>query len=147
MRAHRKRRLVRRPVRRSWHQQKIHLARLWPTAQHLPQVAAKCNPKTPGHYFAPALFTDVSPQTAVARDEIFGPIAAVLRVPDYDAALNTANDCEFGLSAGIVSAGCCQDRPFHAERRGRHDTGQSAHCRHGFSRTIYRPKRIILWRA
>ena len=44
--------------------------------------------KTPGHYFAPALFTDVSPQTAVARDEIFGPIAAVLRVPDYDAALN-----------------------------------------------------------
>ena len=59
--------------------------------------------KTPGHYFAPALFTDVSPQAAVARDEIFGPIAAVLRVPDYDAALATANDCEFGLSAGIVS--------------------------------------------
>jgi aldehyde dehydrogenase (NAD+) len=59
--------------------------------------------KTPGHYFAPALFTDVSPQAAVARDEIFGPIAAVLRVPDYDAALATANDCEFGLSAGIVT--------------------------------------------
>ena len=60
--------------------------------------------KTSGHYFAPALFTDVSPQAAVARDEIFGPIAAVLRVPDYDAALATANDCEFGLSAGIVSS-------------------------------------------
>ena len=59
--------------------------------------------KTLGHYFAPALFTDVSPQAAVARDEIFGPIAAVLRVSDYDAALATANDCEFGLSAGIVS--------------------------------------------
>ena len=58
---------------------------------------------TPGHYFAPALFTDVSPKAAVARDEIFGPIAAVLRVPDYDAALAMANDCEFGLSAGIVS--------------------------------------------
>ena len=58
---------------------------------------------TPGHYLAPALFTDVSPQAAVARDEIFGPIAAVLRVPDYDAALATANDCEFGLSAGIVT--------------------------------------------
>ncbi|PSL13487.1 aldehyde dehydrogenase family protein [Shimia abyssi] len=58
---------------------------------------------TPGHYFAPALFTDVSPQAAVARDEIFGPIAAVLRVPDYDAALATSNDCEFGLSAGIVT--------------------------------------------
>jgi aldehyde dehydrogenase (NAD+) len=59
--------------------------------------------KTPGHYLAPALFTDVSSQAAVARDEIFGPIAAVLRVPDYDAALATANDCEFGLSAGIVT--------------------------------------------
>ena len=59
--------------------------------------------KTLGHYFAPALFTDVSPQAAGARDEIFGPIAAVLRVSDYDAALATANDCEFGLSAGIVS--------------------------------------------
>ncbi len=59
--------------------------------------------KTPGYYFAPALFTDVSPEAAVARDEIFGPVAAVLRVPDYDAALATANDCEFGLSAGIVT--------------------------------------------
>jgi acyl-CoA reductase-like NAD-dependent aldehyde dehydrogenase len=59
--------------------------------------------KTPGHYLAPALFSDVSPQAAVARDEIFGPIAAVLRVPDYDAALNATNDSEFGLSAGIVS--------------------------------------------
>ncbi|MBT6544310.1 MAG: aldehyde dehydrogenase family protein, partial [Rhodobacteraceae bacterium] len=59
--------------------------------------------KTPGHYFAPVLFTDVSSQSAVARDEIFGPIAAVLRVPDYDAALAMANDCEFGLSAGIVT--------------------------------------------
>lgn len=59
--------------------------------------------ETPGYYFAPALFTDVSPQAAVARDEIFGPIAAVLRVPDYDTALASANDCEFGLSAGIVT--------------------------------------------
>ncbi|MEP2031449.1 MAG: aldehyde dehydrogenase family protein [Paracoccaceae bacterium] len=64
---------------------------------------AEVRSNTPGHYFAPTLFTDVSPQAAVARDEIFGPIAAVLRVPDYDAALATANDCEFGLSAGIVS--------------------------------------------
>ena len=39
----------------------------------------------------------------MARDEIFGPITAVLRVPDYDAAVNTANDSEFGLSPGIVS--------------------------------------------
>ncbi len=59
--------------------------------------------KTPGHYFAPALFTEVQADAAVAREEIFGPIAAVLRVPDYEAALTTANDSAFGLSAGIVS--------------------------------------------
>lgn len=59
--------------------------------------------KTLGHYLSPALFTDVSPQAAVARDEIFGPIAAVLRLADYEAALDTVNDSEFGLSAGIVS--------------------------------------------
>ena len=73
--------------------------------------------KTPGHYLAPALFTDVSSQAAVAREEIFGPIAAVLRVPDYDAALATANDCEFGLSAGIVSQDAAKIEHFsqHAE--------------------------------
>lgn len=59
--------------------------------------------KTPGHYFAPVLFTGVSSDAPVARDEIFGPIAAVLRVPDYEAALAFANDSDFGLSAGIVS--------------------------------------------
>ncbi|MFK7997907.1 MAG: aldehyde dehydrogenase family protein [Granulosicoccus sp.] len=37
------------------------------------------------------------------EDEVFGPIAAVLRVPNYETALSTANDHEFGLSAGIVS--------------------------------------------
>ncbi|MEC7243342.1 MAG: aldehyde dehydrogenase family protein, partial [Pseudomonadota bacterium] len=57
----------------------------------------------PGYYLAPALFTDVSPHAEVACEEIFGPIAAVLRVPDYDAALEVANDSDFGLSAGIVS--------------------------------------------
>ncbi|MBT7747699.1 MAG: aldehyde dehydrogenase family protein [Alphaproteobacteria bacterium] len=59
--------------------------------------------KTPGHYFAPALFTDVPPEAPVMRDEVFGPISAVLRVPDYDAALAAANDSDFGLSAGIIS--------------------------------------------
>lgn len=73
--------------------------------------------KTPGHYLAPTLFTDVSPKAAVARDEIFGPIAAVLRVADYEAALATANDCEFGLSAGIVTQDAAKIDHFtqHAE--------------------------------
>lgn len=58
---------------------------------------------TLGYYLSPAVFTGFSPKSALVRDEIFGPIAAVLRVTAYDAALDAANDCEFGFSAGIVS--------------------------------------------
>ena len=59
--------------------------------------------KSPGHYLTPALFTEVSLQSAIAREEIFGPIAAIFCVPDYDAALEVANDTDFGLAAGIVT--------------------------------------------
>src|SRR4029077_20872171 len=39
----------------------------------------------------------------IAREEIFGPVACVIRARDYDEALAMANDTEFGLSAGIVT--------------------------------------------
>jgi alpha-ketoglutaric semialdehyde dehydrogenase len=57
----------------------------------------------PGFYLSPALFTDVDNRMRIAREEIFGPVAAVLRVRDYDAALAVANDTDFGLSAGICT--------------------------------------------
>jgi aldehyde dehydrogenase (NAD+) len=56
-----------------------------------------------GYYLAPALFTDASNAMRIAREEIFGPVAAVIRAKDYDEALAIANDTEFGLSAGIVT--------------------------------------------
>jgi aldehyde dehydrogenase (NAD+) len=59
--------------------------------------------QTEGFYMAPALFTDSSPQMRINREEIFGPVAAVIRVKDYDEALATANATRFGLSAGIVT--------------------------------------------
>ena len=40
----------------------------------------------------------------ISREEIFGPVAAVIRVKDYDEALATANDTDFGLTSGIVTA-------------------------------------------
>jgi alpha-ketoglutaric semialdehyde dehydrogenase len=58
---------------------------------------------TPGYYLAPALFTDVTPSMRIAREEIFGPVAAVLRVRDYEAALAAANDTPFGLASGICT--------------------------------------------
>jgi len=59
--------------------------------------------ETDGYYMAPALFTESSGDMQINRDEIFGPVASIIRVKNYDEALTTANATEFGLSAGIVT--------------------------------------------
>jgi acyl-CoA reductase-like NAD-dependent aldehyde dehydrogenase len=56
-----------------------------------------------GYYLAPALFTEASNAMRISREEIFGPVASVIRARDYDEALAFANDTEFGLSSGIVT--------------------------------------------
>jgi aldehyde dehydrogenase (NAD+) len=63
----------------------------------------RLNRETPGFYLARALFTEVSNTMRIAREEIFGPVATVSRVKDYEAALAAANDTPFGLSAGICT--------------------------------------------
>ncbi|GAB3185421.1 aldehyde dehydrogenase family protein [Hydrogenophaga aquatica] len=57
---------------------------------------------TPGHYMRPALWL-AQAQHRIAQEEIFGPVAAVLRADDYDHALALANDTPFGLCAGICT--------------------------------------------
>lgn len=59
--------------------------------------------QTPGFYLQPALFTEANNQMRISREEIFGPVAAVIRVKDYEEALATANDTPFGLSSGIAT--------------------------------------------
>jgi aldehyde dehydrogenase (NAD+) len=56
-----------------------------------------------GHYLQPALFVDTRNDMRINREEIFGPVASVIRVKDYDEALAVANDTVFGLSAGICT--------------------------------------------
>ncbi len=58
---------------------------------------------TNGFYLTPALFTDTSNDMRINREEIFGPVASVIAVDNYEQALQVANDTEFGLSAGIVT--------------------------------------------
>ncbi|HKR86915.1 MAG TPA: aldehyde dehydrogenase family protein [Phenylobacterium sp.] len=58
---------------------------------------------TEGYFLAPALIADATADMRAHREEIFGPVATVQRVADYEAALQAANDTEFGLSAGIVT--------------------------------------------
>jgi aldehyde dehydrogenase (NAD+) len=62
------------------------------------------NRETPGFYMQPAIFTSVSNSMRIAREEIFGPVAAIIAAKDYDEALALANDTEFGLAAGICTA-------------------------------------------
>lgn len=57
----------------------------------------------PGFYLQPALFTNTTPSMTINREEIFGPVASVIRVSDADEALQVANDTPFGLSAGVVT--------------------------------------------
>jgi acyl-CoA reductase-like NAD-dependent aldehyde dehydrogenase len=64
----------------------------------------RLNRPTQGYYMAPALFTDTQNKMRINREEVFGPVASVVRVKDFDEALEVANDTEFGLSAGIVTA-------------------------------------------
>ncbi|MGL4243000.1 MAG: aldehyde dehydrogenase family protein [Beijerinckiaceae bacterium] len=64
----------------------------------------RLNRENPGFYLQPALFTGVANSMRIAREEIFGPVAAVIRAKDYDEALALANDTEFGLSSGICTS-------------------------------------------
>ena len=59
---------------------------------------------TEGYYLAPTLFTDATNAMRISREEIFGPVACVIRATNYDEALAIANDTETGLSSGIVTS-------------------------------------------
>jgi aldehyde dehydrogenase (NAD+) len=66
---------------------------------------------TRGYFFEPALFIG-EPEHRVAREEIFGPLAVVLRADDYDHALHLANDTAYGLCAGICTRSLNRARHF-----------------------------------
>jgi acyl-CoA reductase-like NAD-dependent aldehyde dehydrogenase len=59
--------------------------------------------ETDGYFMAPAIFTETAPSMRINREEIFGPVASVVKVRNYDEALAAANETPFGLSSGIVT--------------------------------------------
>ena len=56
-----------------------------------------------GYYMRPALFINSRNDMRINREEVFGPIACVIRVRDFEEALATLNDTEYGLTAGIIT--------------------------------------------
>ncbi|TAL79653.1 MAG: aldehyde dehydrogenase family protein [Burkholderiaceae bacterium] len=71
-------------------------ARLLCGGERLQQPANGC-------YFSPAVFADATNDMRISREEIFGPVASVIRADNYEHALSLANDTEFGLSSGICT--------------------------------------------
>ena len=67
---------------------------------------------TKGYYIAPTLFADTTNAMRINREEVFGPVATVIRVADYDEALAVANDTDYGLSAGICTTSMKYARHF-----------------------------------
>jgi succinate-semialdehyde dehydrogenase/glutarate-semialdehyde dehydrogenase len=55
----------------------------------------------PGWFYPPTLVTDITKDMSLYRDEAFGPVAALYRVPDLEAAIELANDSDFGLGSNI----------------------------------------------
>lgn len=56
-----------------------------------------------GFYMAPTLISGTTNSTRINREEVFGPVASIIKVKNYEEALAVANDTEFGLSAGICT--------------------------------------------
>ena len=64
----------------------------------------RLNRDTKGHFLSPALITNTTNDMRINREEVFGPVASVIKVSGYDEALAVANDTAFGLSSGIYTS-------------------------------------------
>lgn len=67
-----------------------------------------------GNYYAPTLFTDVTPDMRIAQEEIFGPVVSIIEVASLDEAISVNNGVIYGLSSSIYTADV--NRAFKAQR-------------------------------
>ena len=56
-----------------------------------------------GYYVAPTIFSNVTDDMTIAREEIFGPVMQLLKYSDLDDAIARANDTQYGLAAGVCT--------------------------------------------
>ena len=70
---------------------------------------------SPGFFYKPTLLANVDPESEIAQDEVFGPVLAVIPYDGDDHAVEIANNSEFGLSGGVLSAD--EDRAIAIGRR------------------------------
>jgi len=65
------------------------------------RAGGRRNPDLAGYFYEPTVLTDVSHEMAIMREETFGPVLPVMRVPDEETALRLANDSRYGLNANV----------------------------------------------
>jgi alpha-ketoglutaric semialdehyde dehydrogenase len=56
-----------------------------------------------GTFFEPTIFTDVTQNMRIAKEEIFGPVLSVIKISSYEEAVQVANNIEYGLSSAIYT--------------------------------------------
>jgi betaine-aldehyde dehydrogenase len=61
------------------------------------------SPQEKGYFVAPTVFSGVTPDMTIAREEIFGPVLVLMPYEDEDDAVRIANDSEYGLGGGVWS--------------------------------------------
>jgi 1-pyrroline-5-carboxylate dehydrogenase len=57
----------------------------------------------PGYFVMPTVIDGIKPSHRLAREEVFGPVLAVLKVKDFDEGIAVANDSEYGLTGSLYS--------------------------------------------
>ncbi len=72
---------------------------------------------TEGYYMAPAVFAGSTNAMRINREEMFAPIASVIKVSSYEEALATVNDTNFGLTSGIVTRSLARASHFWRNER------------------------------
>ncbi|GAA4780422.1 NADP-dependent succinic semialdehyde dehydrogenase [Stakelama sediminis] len=69
----------------------------------------------PGAYMSAGVLTDVPPESDIAKEEIFGPVAMLFKVPDIDAAIALANDIPYGLGSSVWTKDAAEQERFERD--------------------------------
>ena len=72
-------------------------------------------PQGPGYFYPPTVLTDIPKNSPAYREELFGPVAVVLKVSNIEEAIHIANDTEFGLGASAWTNDEAEQRRFIEE--------------------------------
>lgn len=70
-----------------------------------------------GHYMSPGIFIGSNNEMRINREEMFAPLASIIKVSDYDEALSVVNNTKFGLTSGIVTKSLARATHFRRHAR------------------------------